>query len=566
MGISSSGIGSGLDVNGIVTSLMNVERKPLDQVAKQKTAFESKVSAFGTLKSSLSTFQTAISSLSDPAKFNAQAVTSGDTKVFTATANGQATNGISSVTVTQLAKAQKLAMAGVANTTDVIGTGTLTISFGKFTEATTTPVAAASFTPNTAKTDITIDINSANNTLSGVRDAINASNSSVSASIVNDGTSNRLVITSKDTGEVNSLKISVVDADGNSQDAIGLSQMAYDPLATSGNGKNLTQLQAAKNALLDVDGIAISKPSNTITDAIQGVTLNLIGTSTVGTSADLTIATDKEKIKESVKGFVDAYNKLDDTLRNLTKYDPSGKSSGVLLGDATVRSVINQVKGVMTQAIASGNSINSLNQIGVSFLGTGKLALDETKLSKTMDTNFNDLAALFTTSAKTSDALVSYSGSTSKTLVGTYAVNVTQLGSSILNAAGTINGVTATGNKTNLTGAFGDASEGLSVTIAGGAIGDRGTVTFTRGYASQLDGLISKLLKDDGILAAKTDGIKSSITRLDKQADAINVRLAATEARYRAQYTRLDTLIASMQSTSTFLTQQIASLSANSNS
>lgn len=566
MGISSSGIGSGLDVNGIVTSLMNVERKPLDQVAKQKTAFESKVSAFGTLKSSLSTFQTAISSLSDPAKFNAQAVTSGDTKVFTATANGQATNGISSVTVTQLAKAQKLAMAGVANTTDVIGTGTLTISFGKFTEATTTPVAAASFTPNTAKTDITIDINIANNTLSGVRDAINASNSSVSASIVNDGTSNRLVITSKDTGEVNSLKISVVDADGNSQDATGLSQMAYDPLATSGNGKNLTQLQAAKNALLDVDGIAISKPSNTITDAIQGVTLNLIGTSTVGTSADLTIATDKEKIKESVKGFVDAYNKLDDTLRNLTKYDPSGKSSGVLLGDATVRSVINQVKGVMTQAIASGNSINSLNQIGVSFLGTGKLALDETKLSKTMDTNFNDLAALFTTSAKTSDALVSYSGSTSKTLVGTYAVNVTQLGSSILNAAGTINGVTATGNKTNLTGAFGDASEGLSVTIAGGAIGDRGTVTFTRGYASQLDGLISKLLKDDGILAAKTDGIKSSITRLDKQADAINVRLAATEARYRAQYTRLDTLIASMQSTSTFLTQQIASLSANSNS
>ncbi len=157
-------------------------------------------------------------------------------------------------------------------------------------------------------------------------------NSSVSASIVNDGTTNRLVITSKDTGEVNSLKISVADADGNSLDAIGLSQMAYDPLATSGNGKNLTQLQAAKNALLDVDGIAISKPSNTITDAIKGVTLNLIGISTVGTSADLTIATDKDKIKESVKGFVDAYNKLDDTLRNLTKYDASGKSSGVLLG------------------------------------------------------------------------------------------------------------------------------------------------------------------------------------------------------------------------------------------
>lgn len=563
MPITSAGIGSGLDVNSIVTSLMNVERQPLNAVAKQKTAYESKVSAYGTMKSSLSTFQTAISALSDPAKFNAQAVTSGDTKVFTATANGQATNGISSVTVTQLAKAQKLAMAGVANTTDVIGTGTLTISFGKFTEATTTPVAAASFTPNPAKTDISININSANNTLSGIRDAINASNSSVSASIVNDGTSNRLVITSKDTGEVNSLKISVADADGNSQDATGLSQMAYDPLAASGAGKNLTQLQAAKNALLDVDGIAISKPSNTITDAIQGVTLNLVGISSVGTSADLTIVTDKDKIKESVKGFVDAYNKLDDTLRSLTKYDSSGKSSGVLLGDATARSVITQVKAVLTQTIASGNTINSLSQVGVSFLGTGKLALDDTKLTKAMNNNFNELAAIFTSSAKTSDALVSFSGSTSKTKAGTYAVNVTQLGSSTVNAAGSINGVAATGNKTSLTGAFGDASEGLTVTIAGGALGDRGTVTFTRGYASQLDSLISTLLKDDGILSAKTEGIKSSITRLDKQTDALNIRLTAIEARYRAQYTRLDATISSMQSTSSFLTQQISALNKN---
>jgi len=503
--------------------------------------------------------------LSDATKFNAQAVTSGDTKVFTATANGQATNGSYSVTVNQLAKAQKLVMAGTANTTDVVGTGTLTISFGKFTEATTTPVAAASFTPNTAKTDITIDINSANNTLSGVRDAINASNSSVSAAIVNDGTTNRLVITSKDTGEVNSLKISVADADGNSQDATGLSQLAYDPLAVSGAGKNLTQLQAAKNALFEVDGIAISKASNVITDAIEGVTLNLLSVNT-GSTLSLDVATDKEKIKESVKSFVDAFNKLDDTLRNLTKYDSTGKSSGVLLGDATARSVMTQVKAVMTKSLESTNSVNTLTQVGISFLNTGKLALDEAKLSKVLDTNFNDLAALFTASAKTSDALVSYSGSTSKTLSGTYAVNVSQLGSSTVDAAGTINGVAATGNKLSLTGATGDASDGLSIKVLGGALGDRGTVTFTRGYASQLDGLISTLLKSDGVLAAKTDGFKSSITRLDKQADALNLRLTAIEARYRAQYTRLDTVISSMQSTSTFLTQQIAAINANNNS
>jgi len=564
MAITSAGIGSGLDVTSIVSSLMAVESQPLTEVAKQKTAYESKVSAYGTMKSALSTFQTAISALSDPTKFNAQSVTTSDAKVFTATANGQATNGTSSVTVTQLAKAQKLTMAGVANTTDVIGTGTLTISFGKYTEATTSPAAAASFTPNTAKSDITININSANNTLAGVRDAINATNSSVSASIVNDGTNNRLVITSKDTGEVNSLKIAVADADGNSQDATGLSQLAFDPLASAGAGKNMTQLQAAKNALLDVDGIAISKASNVITDAIQGVTLTLTGLSD-STSTDLTVSTDKDKIKTSVQGFVDAFNKLDDTMRSLTKYDSTGKASGVLLGDATARSVLTQAKSVLTQAIGSGNTISSLSQVGVSFLNTGKLSLDETKLTKAMDSNFNDLSALFTTSAKTSDSLVTFSGSTSKTQSGTYAINVSQLGSATVDAVGTINGVAATGKNTALTGATGNASEGLSVKISGGATGDRGTVTFTRGYASQLDSLITTLLKSDGVLTAKTDGMKSSIARLDKQTDALNIRLAATEKRIRAQYTRLDSVISSMQSTSTFLTQQITALNNSSN-
>jgi flagellar hook-associated protein 2 len=277
------------------------------------------------------------------------------------------------------------------------------------------------------------------------------------------------------------------------------------------------------------------------------------------------VSTDKDKIKTSVQGFVDAFNKLDDTMRSLTKYDSTGKASGVLLGDATARSVLTQVKSVLTQAIGSGNTISSLSQVGVSFLNTGKLSLDETKLTKAMDSNFNDLSALFTTSAKTSDSLVTFSGSTSKTQSGTYAINVSQLGSATVDAVGTINGVAATGKNTALTGAIGNASEGLSVKISGGATGDRGTVTFTRGYASQLDSLITTLLKSDGVLTAKTDGMKSSIARLDKQTDALNIRLAATEKRIRAQYTRLDSVISSMQSTSTFLTQQITALNNSSN-
>jgi flagellar hook-associated protein 2 len=562
MPISSAGIGSGLDVSSIITSLMNVEKQPLNAITKQKTDYQSQVSAYGTLKSALSTFQNAVKALSSADKFNAQTLTSGDTKVFTASSNGSASLSDYAVTVNQLAKSQKLAIGGFASAADVVGTGTLTISFGTFTPALITPPTPSAFTANAAKTDVTIAIDSSNNTLTGVRDAINATKSSVTASIVNDGTTNRLVITSKDTGEVNTLKISVVDDDTTNTDTAGLSRLAYDPTAIVGIGKNLTELQAAKNALLDIDGIAVVKASNTITDAIDGVTLNLLATSN-SVSVSLNVSTNQEAIKTSVSTFVDAYNKLNTTLSGLVKYDPTGKSSGVLLGDATARTVITQLKSVMTKPLGNAAAINSLSQIGVGFQRDGTLALDSTKLTTAVSTNFNDIAALFAPSAKTTDPLISYVGNTSKTQAGTYAITVGQLGTIAVNATGTINGMAATGAGASLTGATGDASEGLKLKVNGGALGARGTVNFTIGYAAQLDSMLTGLLSDEGILKARTDGMQSSITRLDKQTDALNIRLSAIEARYRSQYTKLDTLLANMSKTSSFLTQQIATLNAN---
>lgn len=558
MGISSAGIGSGLQVDSIVSSLMAIEQKPLTAVTKQKTDYQSQISAYGTLKSSLSAFQSAVSALSSASKFNAQTVTSSSAAVFTATANGTAALGDNAITVSQLAKAQKLTFAGTANVADTVGTGTLTISFGTYNSASAVaPTTPNSFTPNAAKTDISITIDSSNNTLSGVRDAINASNSSVSATIVNDGTINHLVITSKDTGEVNTLKITTTDSDGNDTDNAGLSQLAYDPTAAAGSGKNMSQMQAAKNALLNIDGIDVVKPSNTITDAIGGVTLNLLTTSL--DSVNLNVASNKEAVKTSVTAFVDAYNKLDTSLRNLTKYDPTGKASGALLGDATTRSVITQLKSVMTNAITANGTFSTLSQIGVSFQATGQLALDSTKLDAAVASNFSGIASLFATSAKTTDPQLSYSASTSKTKAGTYAINV----SSLSPLAGTINGVAATVVAGSLVGAKGDVSEGLTVKVNGGTTGSRGTVNFSIGYAAQLDSVITNLLDTTGILASRTDGITSSISRLDKQADSITLRLTAIEARYRAQFTRLDTLMSSMTTTSSFLTQQIASYNAN---
>ena len=556
---TTSGIGSVLDVNTIVSNLMKVERAPLNKVATQKTAFQSQISAYGSLKSALSTFQSSVSSLSSLSKFNAQSVTSSNTSVLTATSNGSATVGNYDISVTQLAKSQKLSVGGFANVSDVVGTGTLNISFGTFTPEVATPFTPSAFTPNAAKTALNITIDSSNNTLAGVRDAINAADSSVTATIVNDGSTNRIVITSKDTGEVNSLKISVTDDDGNNLDASGLSKLAYDPQAAAGNGKNLTVLQEAKNAVLKIDGIDIVKSSNAISDAIDGVTLNLVGV-TSSSAISLSVATNQDTIKTSVTSFVDAFNNLDTTLRNLTKFDETGQANGALLGDATARSIINQIRSVMNTAVANGSSLNTLSQIGVTFQRDGKLNLDSTKLTNAVSTNFNDIASLFAATARATDPQISFVSSTSKTQEGTYAIAVTQLGTTLLNAQGTINGVAASGSAATLRGGIGDASEGLTLNVSGGALGARGTVNFSLGYAAKLSSLLDNLLSEDGVLAARTEGINSSIERLDKQAERLNDRLTLIESRYRAQYSKLDVLLTSMSSTSSFLTQQISAL------
>lgn len=561
--ITSSTGASGLAIDSIVTGLMTIEKQPLTEIQTQISSYNTKLSAYGTLKSGLSTFQAAVDKLSTAAKFNAQAATLSDNSSMTATSDGTATNGSYSISVSQLAASQKLTTSAYTNMTDVVGTGTMTISFGTYTAADATAGTPAAFTANTDKTALTINIDSTNNTLSGIRDAINAQNASVSASIVNDGTGYRLVVTSKDTGAVNSLKIDVADADGNNTDASGLSSMAYDPLAAAGSGQNMTQLVAAQNALLKVDGLDISKPSNTLNDVIQGVTLNL--KSITSTSTTLSVATDTTTIQASVQSFVDAYNKLNTSLRDLTKFVDGGSSSnGPLLGDSTTRDITVKLKSMLSRPSTTATTYRTLSDIGVSVGSDGSLSLNSTKLQTALSTNLGDVAKLFAPSATSTDPQVTYMGSNAQTATGTYAVNVTQLGSSSQDAAGSINGVTAIGTGSALTGASPDASYGLKISIAGSATGSRGTVTYNRGLAGELSNLIGDWLDTDGPLAAKTDGIQTSIKALNKKSDDLNAKLPAIEQRYRSQYAKLDALLSSMQSTSSYLSQQIAALNKSS--
>ncbi len=658
MGITSAGIGSGLDVETIVTKLMTAEQGPLNSVTKQKTAVQSKVSAYGTLKSGLSTFQTALKALSDVSKFNTQTATSSDTTVVTATSNGKATIGSYSLLVRQLAQQQKVALPGVASAYTPVGTGTMTISFGTYDSTGNT------FTPNIDKSAKSLTITSANNTLSGIRDAINAGDLGVSASIVNDGQTNRLVITSKDSGVANSIKISVNDSDSNNTDTTGLSQFAYDPTLTAGAGKNLSELQAAKSAIVDIDGVTVTKSSNTVADALEGITVNLLKIQP-GTAVNLTVSKDQTTVEKSITDFVKAFNDINTSIRNLTKYDPTGQASGVLLSDATARSISTQIRSTLSSALTSNGTINSLSQVGVSFQKDGSLTLDSNKLKTALQNNPDSIAGVFASVGKTSDSQLSVTSQTSNTKAGSYAINVTQLatqgnllasatpnlnitqgindqvnlsingvsysltlpaasyssandlgaalqsrisaagaqtavtvvggklqltstnyGSSSVvtvtggngasdlfgspssisgvDTAGTINGAAAVGAGRTLRGATGDVSEGLLVTISGGATGDRGTVSFSKGYASQLNSLVDSLLATDGLITSRNEGFTSSIKRLTDQQAVQQNRLTVIEKRYRTQFTALDKTVSTLQSTSSFLTQQIAAITANS--
>jgi flagellar hook-associated protein 2 len=519
MPITAPGIGSGLDVNSIVSQLMAVERQPLDALDQKEATFQAKISAYGNIKSALSSFQTAVRGLSDISKFQILKATSADTTVYTATASSSAVPGNYAVEVTQLAQAHTLRSNGFANLTDVVGSGTLTFQYGT--------LGSNPFALNPDKAAQTVTIGASQNTLSGIRDAVNAANIGVTASIVNDGaagTPYKLVFTSKDTGESSSLKVTVTDDDTIHTDTSGLSQLAYDPNAVAGSGKNLVQTVAAQNALLNVNGITgISKASNTVSDVIQGVTLNLLKQAP-GTTVNLTVVKDTASVKTNVEAFVKAYNDISKTLKDLTAYNAATKQSALLQGDPSALSIQRQVRSTLTNALQfAGGNYTLLSQIGVSFQKDGTLKLDSTKLQTAIDNNFNDIAGLFAALGKPSDGLVNYVSATDKTKPGSYEVSVSALATQgfVAGAATAALADGAPGSGTFTTPFVIDATNNTLVLKVDGV--ESGTVTLAQGTyttAALLTAEIQSRINGDGAL--KNAGVSVAVS-FDSPTDTLKI-------------------------------------------
>lgn len=453
MGIAVSGLGSGLDINGLVAQLMSAESRPLTLLKAQQKTVSTKISAYGQLSSTLANFQSALKGLSESGLSAVSANSS--SPAITVSGGSGATPGNYSISVSQLAQSHKLVSAGFASDSTDLGAGSLSLSFAGGTPVTLTP---------------------ATNSLRDLRDAINASGLAVSASIVSDGSSYRLSIAGKESGTGQTLQITGTDA---------LASFSYDPsvpvsFAYDGSGNPpamMSQTQAAQDAQLSLDGMNIRSASNTVSGAIGGITLQL--TQVTAAPATVSVVRDDTAVKSAVNAFVKAYNDVRSLVSSQTAFNETSKTGAALYGDSGPKSILSQLRATMTSAVAGAGSLDVLSDIGLSFQKDGTLTVNDAKLQTAIDSVPADLKALFAGSD---------------------------------------------------------------------------------GVATRLGTRLTDMLGEQGVVSTRTEGLNATQRRLSQRENSLQARLDAVEARYRAQFVRLDAALTRMQGTSNYLSQQLSAL------
>ncbi|HEV7607935.1 MAG TPA: flagellar filament capping protein FliD [Steroidobacteraceae bacterium] len=459
-GLSSPGLGSGLDINSLVTQLVAAEKAtPQKQITREQTSAVTTISALGNLKGALGAFNTALTNLKTLDSFGGRTASSSKPEVFTASASATASAGVYEIEVVQVASTAQIRSNQFATGAgQAVGTGTLTIKVG-----------AQNFQ---------VAVDPAHNTLAGIRDAINQASGNtdfVRATIVNATDGAHLVLTGTASGEANAITVAQADGDG------GLASLVYNPDLTTNYS---VDSRLAQDSIVAVAGFAKHSATTTVTDVIDGISLTLLKKDE-GNIHTLTVANDKSTVTARIKTFVDQYNSMVTTLAGLRSYEPTTKAAGPLLGDAMLRGIETEIRRQLTDTSGGSSVFRTLASVGVTTQKNGSLALDSTKLGAALDSNYDEVAKLF----------------------------------------GAENGV-----------------------------------------ATRLSAAIAPRLAADSDLDIRSKRLNQQSVDLQKKQAALDTRMAAVEARYRKQFTALDSLLSNLQSTSSFLTQQldsIAKISAN---
>lgn len=370
--LTASGIGSGLDINSIVSQLVSAERAPQQNRLDAKEALiQARMSAYGTLKSALTEFQGSLATLKESETFAKRSATVSDSSVFTASADSCAVPGNYAVSVEQLASRHKIATQAYANADSVVGTGNVEIAAN-----------GQSFS---------VAVVSGEDSLSAIRDAINSSedNFGVTASIVNGEDGSHLVLSADKTGLENQL---TVTAFPDALDTGDLSQLAFDPQSLT---SPMTEKAAATDTIVIVDGFTQTSANDQITGMIQGITLNL-NEAKPGEKIDLVVSKDVSSVRKAIESFVENYNTLISTVKDLTAYDPEANTAGLLQGDTTTRNIANRLRQeISAVTVGADSEIDSLAELGITTTDNGSLEIDSGKLNQILDTDFDSVPSIF---------------------------------------------------------------------------------------------------------------------------------------------------------------------------
>lgn len=447
MSITALGVGSGLDLTGLLDGLREAERQKLVPLALEKQSYQSKISAYGSVKSMMSSFQDALDKLGE-SKFYGSTTSSVKGDALNAAAGSGAAVGSYSIEVQQLAKSYSIATEAVDDKARQLGAGKVQFTIGEGSDARNFEVSVAA----------------GKGSLEDIRNAINEADEGVRASIVNDGSGYRLVLASTETGTkaaITSVEFELSDPD--------------DPSSTPLVLDYGTELEA-QNAELTINKIAVTSQSNQVEGALEGVTLSLVEEG----SATLDVKVDNDGIKKAINDFVSSYNSLQGQVRNLTSYNPTTERGGLLQGDATTRIMQSSLRNAMS----SFGDFGMLSDLGISMQLDGSLKVDSDKLDEIMTTDLSKVRGFF---------------------------------------AGT------------------DGKDG---------------------FVARVGAVLDDFASSGGRLELAAEGLETSMGRLDERYLRMERSIEASISRYRTQFAQLDSMIANMNSTSSYLTQQFDMMNA----
>jgi len=448
---SSAGVGSGLDVPAMIDGLMGVERVPLVKLQNRQGGIQAKISAFGSLKGIMSSFNDSLAKFSDVSKIKSHSVSSSDKAVLTTSVSGSPIAAKYAIDVVSLAQSHKISSSLFANATDPVGEGTLSISVAGTT------------------TDFTFAAGS--NSLNDIRDSLNSKllSQGIQATIVNVNGGSRLMVSTNNSGVSNAITMTVSgDIDGNNTDTLGLSQLVFDPAGV----QNMSEVSAPLDAQVKVDGFLASSSSNTFSTTITGVSFDV---KSVGV-ASLSVNKDDSELKNSIADVVSSYNNLQNVL--------VGLKGGGLKGESMISSIGNKIRGSFSSQNSSAAGMNA-SKMGVEFDRYGNASFNET--------TFNDLSDV-------------------------------------------------------------DKKEALAF-LSEPKIG----------LAARLTEVVSAYTKSEGFIDAITTGLDNQVNHMDNSIVSMQRRLVNREITLGKQFTALDTLMAGLEATSGFLTQQLDAFQATDN-